>query len=126
MPFESERPEMEMMPRLLPQKTERLATISALVLLMLVFLTGIDASAQRRRRPGTVRATPQQQGNANNSAAAQKRPQKTITPLRSNDTNEGSRITIRADAPLNDYSAYRSGDRYYVVIPDANAPGAQS
>ncbi|HEX8843709.1 MAG TPA: HEAT repeat domain-containing protein [Pyrinomonadaceae bacterium] len=112
-----------MMPRLLPQITARFATVSALALLMLVLLTGIDASAQRRSRPRPVRETPQQQGN---TQTAQKRPQKTITPLRSSDTNEGSRITIRADAPLNDYSAYRSGDRYYVVIPDANAPGAQS
>jgi hypothetical protein len=86
---------------------------------MLVFLTGLDASAQRRKRPAT-----QQQTNANTSAAQQK-PQKNITPVRATETDEGSRITIRADAPLNDYSAYRSGDRYYVVIPDASAPAAQ-
>ncbi|HEX8853755.1 MAG TPA: HEAT repeat domain-containing protein, partial [Pyrinomonadaceae bacterium] len=30
-------------------------------------------------------------------------------------------MTIRSDTPLNDYSAYRSGDRFYVVIPKANA-----
>jgi hypothetical protein len=29
-------------------------------------------------------------------------------------------LTIVADAVLNDYSAYRSGDRFYVVIPEAN------
>ena len=31
-------------------------------------------------------------------------------------------MTVTTDAVLNDYSAYRSGDRFYVVIPDANAP----
>lgn len=51
---------------------------------------------------------------------------KTIMPLTSVDTPQGSLITILADAPLNDYSAYRSGDRYYVVIPESSAPAGQS
>lgn len=50
---------------------------------------------------------------------------KTILPLTVTDTSEGSHITIKSDAALNDYSAYRSGDRYYVVIPDANFPVTQ-
>ena len=53
-------------------------------------------------------------------------PKKNITPLHSGETADGSRITITSDAPLNDYSAYRSGDRYYVVIPKANAPRARA
>ena len=117
-------------PRLFPLSNNRkwLTPISALVLLMLVFFAGMDdAGAQRRRRPAPV-ARPQQQGaggNANTQTAQAKPQQKNITPLRSGDTSEGSRITITSDAPLNDYSAYRSGDRYYVVIPEANAPRAQ-
>ena len=118
---------MYTMPRSFPLSNNKkwLMPVSALVLLLLVFLTGSDASAQRRRRPATP-GTPQQQGgNANTQTAQAKPQQKNITPLRSGDTSEGSRITITSDAPLNDYSAYRSGDRYYVVIPEANAPRAQ-
>ncbi|MDT4955963.1 MAG: hypothetical protein QOJ02_4101 [Acidobacteriota bacterium] len=124
MPLESENPVMYMMPRSFPQNKKQFAALSVLVLLMLVFTTALDASAQKRRkRPATVPATTQQQGTANTSTP--KPQQKKITPLRSSDTADGSRITIRADAPLNDYSAYRSGDRYYVVIPEASAPAAQ-
>ena len=126
MPLESENPVMYMMPRSVPQSKKQFAALSLLVLLMLAFTTCIDASAQRRRRPATGPATPQpQQGTANTSTPQPKPQQKKITPLRSSDTADGSRITIRADAPLNDYSAYRSGDRYYVVIPEASAPAAQ-
>ncbi|HEU4597901.1 MAG TPA: HEAT repeat domain-containing protein, partial [Pyrinomonadaceae bacterium] len=39
----------------------------------------------------------------------------------SSSTPQGSRVTIKSDNPLNDYSAYRSGDRFYVVVPGANA-----
>jgi hypothetical protein len=45
-----------------------------------------------------------------------------ISPLRASDTPEGSRVIITSDGVLNDYTAYRSGDRYYVVIPQAEAP----
>ncbi|MDT4895798.1 MAG: hypothetical protein QOH25_875 [Acidobacteriota bacterium] len=118
---------MYTMPRSFPRNHRWLAPVSALVLLLLVFFASVDSSAQRRKKPTT--RTPQQQGagaNSNTQAAQAKPPKKSITPLRSGDTAEGSRITITSDAPLNDYSAYRSGDRYYVVIPEANAPRAQS
>lgn len=55
---------------------------------------------------------------AMSSAIPQK---KNITPLRVNDTPEGSRVTITSDVPLNDYSSYRSGDRFFVIIPGADA-----
>src|ERR687890_493342 len=116
---------MYTMPRLFPLNKNRKwrAPVSAFLLFMLVICAGMDASAQRRRQPTR---TPQQQNtNANTQTAQQKPQKKNITPLRSGDTSEGSRITITSDAPLNDYSAYRSGDRYYVVIPEANAPRAQ-
>jgi HEAT repeat protein len=119
---------MYTMPRSFPQSKKWLAAISVFVLLLLVFFAGVDTSAQKKKR-ATAGPKPQQGAgvNANTAATAQAKPQrKNITPLRSGDTSEGSRITITSDAPLNDYSAYRSGDRYYVVIPEANAPRAQS
>ena len=116
------------MPRPLPQKYRLLATATLIALFMLVFSAGIEVSAQKgRKRPAAGGAgTTQQQSNANTATAQPKPPKKNITPLHSGDTAEGSRITITSDAPLNDYSAYRSGDRYYVVIPEANAPRAQA
>src|ERR671916_53664 len=114
------------MPRLIPQSNKLISAVFVIVLFMLALFTGDDISAQRRRRP--VQKAPQQQGAANaNTAQAQTKPQKkNITPLRGGDTPDGSRLTITSDVPLNDYSAYRSGDRYYVEIPDANAPRASS
>ncbi len=59
------------------------------------------------------------------SAPAQtgQRPQKSKQIFLSgkNESPRGSSVTIRSDTPLNDYSAYRSGDRFYVVIPKASA-----
>jgi HEAT repeat protein len=49
---------------------------------------------------------------------------KRITPLRTSDTADGSRVTITSDGELNDYSAYRSGDRFIVVVPQAEGAGA--
>jgi HEAT repeat protein len=119
---------MYTMPPVVPLSKKRwLAPATAFALLLLVFFAGVDTSAQRRKRPAT--GSKQQQGagaNANTQTAQAKPQKKNITPLRSGDTSDGSRITITSDAPLNDYSAYRSGDRYYVVIPEANAPRAQS
>ncbi len=118
---------MYTMPRSFPRSKKWLAPVSAFVLLLLVSFVGVDTSAQKKR-PAKSRAA-QQQGaagaNANTQTAQAKPQKKNITPLKSGDTSDGSRITITSDAPLNDYSAYRSGDRYYVVIPEANAPRAQ-
>jgi hypothetical protein len=117
---------MYTMPRSFPLSKKWLAPVSVFVLLLLVFLAGVDAGAQKKKRPATG-PKPQQQsaGTNSNTQTAQAKPQKkNITPLKSGETSEGSRITITSDAPLNDYSAYRSGDRYYVVIPEANAPRA--
>ncbi|MCA1567217.1 MAG: HEAT repeat domain-containing protein [Acidobacteria bacterium] len=54
---------------------------------------------------------------------AQKSRTKRITPLRTSDTADGSRVTITSDGELNDYSAYRSGDRFIVVVPQAEGAG---
>jgi HEAT repeat protein len=37
------------------------------------------------------------------------------------DTAQGSRVTITSDDSLKDYSAYRSGDRFVVVLPKSSA-----
>ncbi|HJR06474.1 MAG TPA: HEAT repeat domain-containing protein [Pyrinomonadaceae bacterium] len=72
----------------------------------------------------SVRTTSaQQQPSANTNTAAQKPRTKRITPLRTSETADGSRVTITSDGELNDYSAYRSGDRFIVVVPQAEGGG---
>src|SRR5437763_4760015 len=116
---------MYMMPLSFLQLTKRFGARAVLVLFIFICLTGVDASAQgRRRRPATGGNT-QQQVNANTAAQQQKPPQKKIA-VRSTNTADGSHITIRGDSALSDYSAYRSGDHYYVYIPDASTASAVS
>jgi hypothetical protein len=45
---------------------------------------------------------------------------KNLSPVRVTDSG----IEIMSDAPLNDYESYRSGNRFYVVLPHADSPGA--
>jgi hypothetical protein len=52
--------------------------------------------------------------------AAQSRNSKRITSLHIGEASEGSRVTVVSDAPLNDYEAFRRGDRFYVRIPLAD------
>ncbi len=47
-----------------------------------------------------------------------------IAPLRSLDVPEGSRVTITSDTSLDDYTAYRSLDRFHVLIPQAQLSSA--
>jgi hypothetical protein len=47
-----------------------------------------------------------------------------IAPLRSTDVPEGSRVTITSDTSLDDYTAYRSLDRFHVLIPQAQLSSA--
>ncbi|HEX6624220.1 MAG TPA: hypothetical protein VF064_10940, partial [Pyrinomonadaceae bacterium] len=95
-----------------PHKNRRLRTLVATTLfaaLALASLAGLDtAHAQRGAK------------NAKKSAST-----KRVFVVRGSDSGAGSRQTIKSDNPLNDYSAYRSGDRFNVVIPnaDANAMG---
>ena len=67
------------------------------------------AAAQRRGNDGAARGAEQP---------------KRVFVGRGSDTQQGSRVTIKSDNPLNDYSAYRSGDRFYVVLPKASAAAA--
>ncbi|HVG35099.1 MAG TPA: HEAT repeat domain-containing protein, partial [Pyrinomonadaceae bacterium] len=99
----------------------------AAVIIMLLVCTGFDAAAQQRKRRGKPAKTPATQQTDSNSNAATtttppKQQKKNLAPLRGSDSPAGGRATITSDVPLNDYEAYRSGNRYYVVIPQANAP----
>jgi len=49
-----------------------------------------------------------------------------VATLRSSDSQEGSRVAISSDQSLNNYEAYRRGDRFYVKIPasDVSRPDA--
>ncbi|HKG12702.1 MAG TPA: HEAT repeat domain-containing protein [Pyrinomonadaceae bacterium] len=84
------------------------ALLAALTLLAAAAtLLGVGASAQRR--------------NDNTSQQQQGRSSRRVIVGRGSDTASGSRTTITADDSLNDYSAYRSGDRFYVVLPKSAA-----
>ncbi|HEX8653218.1 MAG TPA: POTRA domain-containing protein [Pyrinomonadaceae bacterium] len=54
-------------------------------------------------------------------ASAQTR---TIAPLRSTDTPQGSHVTITSDLPLGDCSSYQYEGRFYVFIPQASVASA--
>lgn len=52
--------------------------------------------------------------------AAQSKNQKRITSLQIGEASEGARVTVVSDSALNDYEAFRRGDRFYVRIPLAD------
>src|SRR5882724_2286487 len=60
----------------------------------------------------------------NPNANSGKRPH--IATVRSSDSTEGSRVAITSDQSLNNYEAYRRGDRFYVKIPAADVPRAEA
>lgn len=60
---------------------------------------------------------PQRPANSNTAAKRQR-----VTTLRASDSTDGSRVALSADQSLNDYEAYRRGDRFYVRIPAADVP----
>ncbi|MFL6253744.1 MAG: hypothetical protein ACJ74T_01855, partial [Pyrinomonadaceae bacterium] len=82
------------------------ALVAALALSALLLAGG--ASAQRAARP------------ANDNASSGPK-SKRVFVGRGSETGQGSRVTITADDSLKDYSAYRSGDRFYVVLPKSAA-----
>jgi len=58
----------------------------------------------------------------NNSNSAKK---SHVATVRSSDSPEGSRVAINSDQSLNNYEAYRRGDRFYVKIPATDVPRAE-
>ena len=59
-----------------------------------------------------------------NSAGLAKRPH--VATLRASDSPDGSRVALSSDQSLNNYEAYRRGDRFYVRIPAADVPRAEA
>src|SRR5262245_16931243 len=59
------------------------------------------------------------------STAAQTSKGNRILTIRINDSPEGARVAILADLALNDYEAYRRGDRFFVKIPNAELVASQ-
>ena len=82
----------------------------------IVFLLGATLVAAQSKI-----TKPPAQTNSNSSG---KRPH--VATLRSSDSAEGSRVALSSDQSLNDYEAYRRGDRFYVKIPAADVPRAEA
>ncbi|HEX5702706.1 MAG TPA: HEAT repeat domain-containing protein [Pyrinomonadaceae bacterium] len=59
---------------------------------------------------------PQRSANANSTKRSR------VATLRASDSTSGSRVALTSDQSLNDYEAYRRGDRFYVRIPAADVP----
>jgi hypothetical protein len=59
------------------------------------------------------------------SSSAQLKTQKHVTSVEMSQASEGARVTVISDSPLNDYEAFRRGDRFYVKIPLAEFSFAQ-
>ena len=51
------------------------------------------------------------------SSSAQLKTQKHVTSLEIGQASEGARVSVISDSALNDYEAFRRGDRFYVKIP---------
>src|SRR5690242_18865406 len=84
---------------------------SALACAAALFLVTSPITTQSRIIP------PQQAANANANSKRSK-----VTTLRATDSTEGSRVAVTADQSLNEYEAYRRGDRFYVKIPPTDVP----
>lgn len=52
--------------------------------------------------------------------------QKHTATIRAADSSEGSRVSIFSDSTLDDYEAYRRGDRFYVKLPAMEVSQAQA
>lgn len=99
------------MPRSPLQANRRRALTTWLAFAVFISLMLIETGAQARLSPFGASLTSANPSQVN---------RKNIASVRNTDTTNGSRVSITSDAPLNDYAAYWSGNRYYVVIPDAD------
>ncbi len=91
-------------------------------LLLIVFVLIYNASPALAQQQ--VAALTTNTSTSGRAAVEAPRP-KRLAPLRASETSEGARVTITADAALGDYSAYRTGDRFFVRLPRANFVAAQ-
>ncbi|PYS92692.1 MAG: hypothetical protein DMF64_08435 [Acidobacteria bacterium] len=88
----------------------------AIISLLIIFLINQQTHAQTPASLAAVR-----EGNVSTHIANESAPQtrRHILPLRAGETTAGSRVTLAADAPLDDYADYRKGDQFYVLVPRA-------
>src|ERR1051325_3051164 len=61
------------------------------------------------------------QGAVNRDVGQPKSHSRNITGITCSDVAGGSKLTITADGPLDDYSTYRNGERFYVRLAQADA-----
>ena len=73
--------------------------------------------------PTTSRAQTKRNSKAQSSSA---NAQKHSATIRASDSSEGSRVSISSDSTLDDYEAYRRGDRFYVKVPAMEVSQAQA
>jgi hypothetical protein len=66
------------------------------------------------------------QGNRNSKAQPVAGAQKHTATVRANDSPEGSRVSVSSEATLDEYEAYRRGDRFYVKLPATEVSQAAS
>ncbi len=100
------------------------AVHTSFLLGILILLASTTGYAQREQISSTT--LPRESYAAKASARAGMPPVKRLMGLRSALASEGSRISVASDQPLNDYSAYRDGERFYIVIPHATAEDLQT
>ncbi|HEX8181646.1 MAG TPA: DUF5916 domain-containing protein [Pyrinomonadaceae bacterium] len=94
-----------------------------LLLLPLLF-AALPAHAQQQQLAARS-AEPGSSRNAKTGAAVEAPRPKRLAPVRASATTGGARITITADAALDDYAAYRAGERFFVLLPRASFATAQ-
>src|SRR5258708_549537 len=99
-----------------PQPRSIFPALSVFLVVFVVFACSIAVQVGAQKKPQTTAGTEEPRSGQH----------KNLTPLKGSDSSDGSKVTVTSDGPLNDYSAFRSGDRYYVVIPGSEIPRAQS
>jgi TonB family protein len=82
-------------------------------------------SVPQTSAPPVPSPTKEQATTSETPSTEQQPPQKSIE-ISSRDTASGSQINLRGNSQLNDYTAYRSGDYYYLTIPNASTASAVS
>jgi hypothetical protein len=96
------------------QSSRRTALFAAVSCAVVVLFSAANIATQSR----IIKSQPA--GNTNNANKRQR-----VATLRASDSPDGSRVALSSDQSLNDYEAYRRGDRFYVRIPPSDVPRAE-
>lgn len=111
-------------PRIFPPDHAYVTAAFYTLLLFLFLASAPDTQARPVSFPALKIQAQQPRPRAKASADAQKK--RGLSPLQNDEAPEGSRVTITYNEPLSDYSAYRRGDQFVVVIPKSDAPRIRS